>query len=85
MHWPMIFLAILALAMVASCNIVYGNNNHGMDEVEMTTARMFLNTENNEEGAGVNSFGKRWYRPEEHRWRRHREHWRPREYRWRRW
>lgn len=79
MNYSMIFLAILSFAMIVSCNIINKNNNeNNMDEVDITTARMFLNTENSGEGQGDIAFGKRWYRE------RHHERWRPREH-WRRW
>jgi hypothetical protein len=71
MNWSMVFLAILVVAMV------YGYDEPNMNEVDMTTASMFLNTENN--GEGPSSFAKRWYRNEDWRWRRRYEH------RWRGW
>jgi hypothetical protein len=77
MNWSIIFVAILVLATVVSCGMIYGNNEQNMDEVDMTTASMFLNTESNGEGPG--SFAKRWYRWENRRWGR------PYEHRWRRW
>jgi hypothetical protein len=85
MNSPMIFMAILVLAMVISCDMAYGNITPSMDEVDMTTAHMFLATESNGEGATPSSFAKRWYPREEGRWRRRREEWRPHERYWRRW
>ena len=77
MNSSMIVLVVLSFVMIVSCNIINKNSNQNhMDEVDITTARMFLNMENSGEGQGDIYFGKRYWYREGHR----RENWRPREH-----
>ena len=70
----MIFLTVLVLAMMVSCNKIteiHGSTVNEMDSLDITTASTFLNTVDNEEG-GHPTLRKRrnaWY--EERRHHRH--------------
>jgi hypothetical protein len=74
----MIFLTMLVLAMVVSCNKIteiHGNTTNEMNALDVTTASMFLNTVDNEEEEHPTVNKRRYGWHEERRRFRH-ERWR---------